>query len=102
MYKKQNKNKNKKKTNRAKAKGPKGRFSTSNKVENHCSKGKERRRRTNEGEERMTRKKSYGFISVSLRFLTEKKKLLGRKDLFSGKDVFKNLARYMLNHRPLL
>ena len=31
-----------------------------------------------------------------------KEKLLERKDLFGGKNVFKNLARYMLNHRPLL
>ena len=63
----------KKKTNRAKAKGPKGRFSAPNKLENHSSEGKERKRRKSEGEERIKREKSYGFISASLRFLAERK-----------------------------
>ena len=59
--KKQNKTnkKAKKKTNRAKAKGgTKGRFSAPNKLENHSSEGKERRRRKSEGEERMKREKA--------------------------------------------
>ena len=50
-----------------------GRFSAPNKLENHSSEGIERRRRKSEGEERMKREKSYGFISVSLRFLAERK-----------------------------
>ena len=55
-------------------KSPKSRvFFAPNKLENHSSEGIERRRRKSEGEKRMKREKSYGFISVSLRFLAERK-----------------------------